>query len=577
MSGYNWDIDRVYNLIKKIAEEIPDRLPGTSSAQRMAQLSCEELNHVGVQAKVQPVHALVSNPKPAILKVLEPVQRDIKALTMAHSQLTKRPIVAELIDVGLGGFEDYKDIDANGKLTLSELSYAPPRQEKQRIAGLQGSSAQIMMNWGYSESEELPMGSVKSGWGNPTRDTENMSEASLPCVGISRKDGEWLRELCAKGLVTVSLETDADTGWRDIHVTVGDIQGSQSEDFALVGGHQDSWFGGAATDNASGSAIIIELARVFAENATDLRRGLSFGFWAGHETGTMAGSSWYAEKNWDRLRDHAVGYLQIDQPACTGTYGWTATSNPEMYELAKQVNRSYGDEADFSWSPQVKNGDASFFGIGVPMLVAHSRFPAEELKRTSNAAYGWWHHTDKNEIDKIDKSLLEKHLNIYAEYLRRLTMDPVLPLRFSKVGAVLMKRLKELQSESGSRDIDLNNLTARASALSRKLVELDSHANRLSAAGNPHEKSILRMNSTLRKLSRLFIPVLSTVVGKYGHDPYGLTAQTTFLPGLYGLADYAAVNSRPEKEMRWVELMRSRNQISDALAEAGDLCDRYTG
>ncbi len=567
-----WDIDRVYEMIRTIAEQIPDRLPGTESARRMAEFSCAELERVGVDASVLPIHALVSVPKPVVLKVVSPVTQEIPALTMAHSPNTKTPVTARLNDVGLGRWEDYDGCDVAGQVTLSELSYAPPRQEKQRIAGLRGSSAQIMMNWGYADSAELPMGSVKSGWGNPTRDGLDLAEASVPCIGISRKDGEFLRRLCAEGEVVVVLETLVDTGWRDIHVTIGEINCYAGTDFAIAGGHQDGWFGAAATDNASGSAILVELARVFAENATCLRRGLAFGLWAGHETGTMAGSSWWADRNWDRLRDHAVGYLQIDQPACAGTLGWSVTGNPEMHELALRVQ----DETDANdvvhWALQAKNGDSSFFGAGVPMMVAHTHFPGDELARTSNAAYRWWHHTNRNDLDKIDKSLIKKHLDIYSAYLKKLTMSPVLPQRFGPLGEALEVRLLQLlASDSGDR-VGLRGLCAEATRLHTMLATLDAAADRLGETSGASDDALDIMNTRLKRLSRILIPVMSTVIGRYGHDPYGLTAQTTVIPGLFQMAEYAKTEPGALREMLWVELVRARNRASDAIAEAMEIC-----
>ncbi|MCP5372295.1 MAG: M28 family peptidase [Hyphomicrobiales bacterium] len=567
-----WDIDRVYEMIRTIAEDIPDRLPGTDAARRMAEFSCAELGRAGVAAAVHPVHALVSIPKPAVLKVLAPVELEIPALTMAHSPNTAEPITARLYDVGLGRWEDFDGLPVEGQVTLSELSYAPPRQEKQRIAGLRGSCAQVMMNWGYPDSEELPMGSVKPGWGNPTRDTMHLSEASVPCMGISRKHGEVLRRLCREGPVTVMLQTRADTGWRDIHVTVGEIPCDAGADFAMAGGHQDGWFGAAATDNASGSAILVELARVFAENAPLLRRGLTVGFWAGHETGTMAGSAWWADRNWDRLRDHAVGYLQIDQPACAGTFGWSVTSNHEMRDLAVRVQAETDANAEIAWAPQVKNGDSSFFGVGVPMMVAHSHFPDEELARTANAAYGWWHHTRRNDLDKIDRGLLKWHLDTYAAYLRKLTMDPVLPQRFAPLGEALAARLGELLPLDDNDRIGLRGLCAEASRLHGTLRGLDAAADGLAQGTDRDRGRIDAMNERLKRLSRILIPIMSTAAGRYGHDPYGLTAQTTVIPGLYAMAEYAATAPGAAREMLWVELARARNRVSDAIAEAAAVC-----
>ena len=83
---------------------------------------------------------------------------------------------------------------------------------------------------------------------------------------------------------------------------------SSSADTRILAGPQ-------ATDNAAGNACIMELARVFQQHRDKLRRGLVCGFWTGHETGTMIGSSWFVDRNSDRLRKHAVAYLQIDQPS----------------------------------------------------------------------------------------------------------------------------------------------------------------------------------------------------------------------------------------------------------------------
>ena len=90
-------------------------------------------------------------------------------------------ISGELVYVASGGFADYHGKDVTGMITLSELSYAPGRHEKQRIAGLMGSTAQIMMNWGHPESDVVPFGSVKPAWGNPTPHTAR-TEMPTPAV-----------------------------------------------------------------------------------------------------------------------------------------------------------------------------------------------------------------------------------------------------------------------------------------------------------------------------------------------------------------------------------------------------------
>ena len=101
--------------------------------------------------------------------------------------------------------------------------------------------------------------------------------ATLPCIGIARTAGLKLREMLKAGPVRVWFRANVENGWRPVQITVGEVKG-QTDDFVVVGGHQDSWPGPQATDNAAGNACILELARVFNQHRDKLRRGLVAGF-----------------------------------------------------------------------------------------------------------------------------------------------------------------------------------------------------------------------------------------------------------------------------------------------------------
>ncbi|MGO4835735.1 M28 family peptidase, partial [Rhizobiaceae sp. 2RAB30] len=312
-----------------------------------------------------------------------------------------------MIYVGSGAFSDYEGIDVRGKIILTELSYAPARHEKQRIAALKGAIGAVMMNWGHPENEAVPFGSVKPVWGNPTPQNYEAEMPSIPCIGIARVAGLELKRLCAEGSVEVWFKTYVDNGWYPVQITVGEVAAPEAspefEDFVLVGGHQDSWPGEQATDNAAGSACLIELARIINANRQHLRRGAVFGFWTAHETGTMAGSAWFADRNWDRLRANAVAYLQIDQPACAGTTTrWETASNAELKSFHQRIEKQLLGGREAVWERAVKNGDSSFFGMGIPMFHGEGSFTEQELKDTALASLGWWHHSVHNTLDKLD-------------------------------------------------------------------------------------------------------------------------------------------------------------------------------
>jgi hypothetical protein len=567
--------DEVRAHVEHITTQIPSRLAGSENGRRMAEYSASALKKSGVSAQVFELPGLVSFPGPAQVRVLSPTDVAFDANTLGHSLPTLADgLSAELIDVGSGAAHEFEGKDATGKITLSELSYHPARHEKQRISARMGASGCIMMNWGHPENTAVPFGSVKPVWGNPTPETYKTEMATLPCVGVARTAGLHLRELLKSGPVRVWLRANVENAWKPVQITIGEVKG-KTDDFVVVGGHQDSWPGPQATDNAAGNACMLELARVFNANRDKLRRGLVFGFWTGHETGTMIGSSWYVDRNWDRLREHAVAYLQIDQPACAGTSRWSASANAELKRFHQAAEKQVLGGREATWRRAVKNGDASFFGLGVPMLAAQGSYTEAELKQTALANLGWWHHSVENTIDKLDFAYMGVHLQVYAAYLWELCTAVVLPYEFVTVADHFLARLEELNKAAGS--VGLDGAAERARAFKASAERLDTAAQdlrrRYADGSLTDEGPADVLNACLKRLSRTLVPLASTSKGSYGHDPYGYTPQGTMIPSLFDAPQLATL---PEGEERWMletQLMRARNHVADALDDCRRLID----
>jgi hypothetical protein len=442
---------------------------------------------------------------------------------------------------------------------------------------MKGAVGAVMMNWGHDADKALPFGSIKPAWGNPTPDTLRDEMPCMPSIGIARCSGVELKDLCRQGKVEVTIETDVDNGWRPVQVTVGEIRAPDGDDFIVVGGHQDSWYGPASTDNAAGNGCMIELARVFNAHRRHLKRGIVFGFWAAHETGTMAGSAWYVDREWDRLRSHAVAYLLIDQPACTGTTRWITTSNLEMREFHQRIERRYLDVAS-DWKPQKKGGDASFFGLGVPMIYGMGAFTEAELHATAEANMGWWHHSLECTLDKVDFEWMQPHLRVYAAWLWTLCTAPILPFEFTPVARQFAARLDELAAVRELSVLDFGPVAERAHALERRTEALkratDAWARRHRANDAASEEAAKILNACLKRLSNTLIPLQSTVKGVYGHDPYGYTPQLSVIPCLYDTKRFSEMERGSEE---WLvletHLRRERNRVSDTLLVACDTID----
>jgi hypothetical protein len=570
------DVENVRANIEHICENIPSRLAGSENGRRMAEYSAAALRAVDVAAMVHTLPGLVSFPERAEFKVIAPVEMTIQAHTLGHSVPTPADgITGELLDVYSGAFTDYEGKDARGTITLSELSYHPARHEKQRVAGLLGAAGCVMMNWGADDNAVVPFGSVKPAWGNPTPDTVGSEMPVLPCIGIARTDGLKLRELAKKGPVRVWFRAHVENGWQPIQITTGEVRAEHDEDFVVLGGHQDSWFGPAATDNAAGNSCVIELARVFNAHRDQLRRGLVLGFWAGHETGTMIGSSWFVDRNWDRLREHMVAYMQIDQPSCTGTTWWETRSNAELRRFHQGVEQRLIPQRTRHWRHATKIGDASFFGLGVPMMAGQGAFTESELKATALANLGWWHHSLECTIDKVNFEYMKEHLRVYGGWLWELLAARVLPFTYEPVAERFIARLTELAP--AGKTIGLDGALSRAEQFKAAAVRLDAVADgwrkRYEADGVKDDEPALRLNRCMKRLGRLLIPLESTAIGTYGHDPYGLTSQTTMIPCLYDAPRMAALAEGEERWMLETKLVRQRNRVADALGDARTLVD----
>jgi len=572
-------VDNIRKHVEHIVTNIPSRLAGSENARRMAEYSAETLRQAGVESQVYPIPAIVSFPGPAEMRVEAPTAIAIQANTLGHSLATLDDgIAAELVYVGSGSYKDYENKNVVGRITLSELSYSPARHEKQRIATEKGAIGAVMMNWGHDENTALPWGSVKPAWGVPTADTIKTEMPGIPCIGIARTAGLELKRLCERGPVRVWLRTHVENGWRPVHLTVGRLQAPHGREFVVVGGHQDSWVGQAATDNAAGNACIMELARVFSAHRNELRRGLDFAFWTAHETGTMAGSAWYVDREWERLRENAIGYLLIDQPACIGTSRWLTRSNMEMKRFHQAIEQRLLNGRPNDWRAQQKGGDASFLGLGVPMMYGMTGYTEDELKKTADATFGWWHHSDQCNIDKLDWTLMAEHIRIYAAYLWELCTAPVIPFYFEGVAKQFCVRLETLCKLDGVEALDLNGTLGRAQTLQTAAMRLDQLIDQWSEHYRAHndaaEAPADRLNRCIKRLSRLLLPIQSTAKGTYGHDPYGYTSQTTMIPCLYDVPRLAKMPR--ENEERWMletQLVRDRNRVTDALSDACALID----
>jgi hypothetical protein len=106
----------------------------------------------------------------------------------------------------------------------------------------------------------------------------------------------------------VELEIDVKVTWHDEdqdgYNTLGEIPGtSATGEVVMAGAHLDSWHSGTgATDNAAGSAIVMEAMRILKAIDVKPRRTIRAALWSGEEQGLL-GSRGYVEQHFGARSD----------------------------------------------------------------------------------------------------------------------------------------------------------------------------------------------------------------------------------------------------------------------------------
>src|SRR4029079_8831464 len=87
---------------------------------------------------------------------------------------------------------------------------------------------------------------------------------------------------------------------------VGELRGTdKADEVVMLGAHFDSWHASTgATDNAAGSAAMMEAMRILKQSGVTLRRTVRIGLWTGEEQG-LIGSRDYVRAHFAACNDPA--------------------------------------------------------------------------------------------------------------------------------------------------------------------------------------------------------------------------------------------------------------------------------
>ncbi|KAI1146724.1 Zn-dependent exopeptidase [Nemania diffusa] len=149
-------------------------------------------------------------------------------------------------------------------------------------------------------------------------------------------DVEWWSGNSSSPIVRLKNEQDENEKQKIWNI-YGKIDGiEQGEKSIIIGNHRDAWAFGASEPN-SGTAIMLDVARVFGELAARgwrPLRSIEFMSWDAEEY-NMIGSTEFVEKNLDILQKQAFAYINLDGAVSGRTFH--AAGSPMFRKLVTKV------------------------------------------------------------------------------------------------------------------------------------------------------------------------------------------------------------------------------------------------
>jgi Zn-dependent M28 family amino/carboxypeptidase len=183
----------------------------------------------------------------------------------------------------------------------------------------------------------------------------------------------------------------------------------------LIGAHFDSWHGATgATDNATGSAAMMEVLRIFKATGLQPRRTVRIGLWGAEENG-LIGSRIYVEQHIGTRAEHKPGwektsvYFNLDNGTGKVRGVWLQGNEAvkPIFEAWGRPLRDLGIEI-FGPRSVTSTDHTRFDSVGIPAF----QFVQERLEYNSRT-----HHSNMDFYDRVQADDLKQTATVAAVFV----------------------------------------------------------------------------------------------------------------------------------------------------------------
>ncbi|MEO1130390.1 MAG: M28 family peptidase [Planctomycetota bacterium] len=288
----------------------------------------------------------------------------------------------------------------------------------------------------------------------------------------------------------------------------------------VIGGHHDAWTHGAG-DPLAGLIIVLETARVFAEQARAGRppaRTLRFAGWAAEEYGLIGSTEW-VEAHRDRLRENCIAYFNLDMSAM-GPRFWSSAApvlKRVIVDAARDVPQAGAPEVsvferwsgsnDGAWPSIGSLGGGSdhvgfYCHLGVPAASMGARGSRGVSYHSAYDTLAWYHQVVGDDYEPA--AMIARVVNIAVARLANADVLPIDPARYepdlrTEIDAI------ERRAASIDLDVDVAPLRVLVDAFAESASHLTTVLPRSAAGAATNPDAVERLNAELRSIERVWL------------------------------------------------------------------------
>lgn len=263
--------------------------------------------------------------------------------------------------------------------------------------------------------------------------------------------------------VQVRMYLEMDYSLRQIENITASLTGLRCPDeVIIIGNHRDAWVHGAV-DPGSGTAALLEAARVLADanaNGQGLDRTIRFAFWDAEEFG-MIGSTEYGEQFAEELTRDCVAYLNVD--AAVSGPDLRIAGVPTLYNFCEDVLSSIADPLQgktLADTMRQADGNIPFgvLGSGSDYTVFLDHLGIDCLDVSSSGPYGVYHsgydtYVYMKRFGDPGFKHHKKVAEVIATMVNRLASARTLPFDFSRLGEYLVGTKERMEKKHSNLDL----------------------------------------------------------------------------------------------------------------------------